>query len=227
MNEQFTKQSVESQNDSTKESINTYEFRSQVREEISSLREKVDQILKALNAKNDCDPEVIMEEIHRYPNDGQDFVRCAIIGLIRGDEYSRSGQAILTTRVDDIFDNPNTAPEKVAAFVSQLANPALIDVCRRMSQGYRYRSELKMICNLTEDELDNALEPLLEWGFLKWKQEEDEPSLHEEGPGIRFIIPLIFLTQEARRLKEDMPSNWSLSIWAGANGKPPRKLSNP
>ena len=46
MNEQSTEQRVESQNNSTKESINTYEFRSQVREEISSLREKVDQILK-------------------------------------------------------------------------------------------------------------------------------------------------------------------------------------
>ena len=227
MNEQSTKQTVESQNDSTKESVNTYEFRSQVREEINSLREKVDQILKALNVKNDCDPEVIMEQIHRYPNEGQDFVRCAIVGLIRADEYSRSGQAILTTRVDNIFDNPNTTPEKVAAFVSQLADPALIDVCRRMSQGYRCRSELKTICNLTEDELDNALEPLLEWGFLKWKQEEDEPSLHEEGPGIRFIIPLIFLTQETLRLKEDMPSHWSLSISIGANGKPPQKSSNP
>ena len=226
MNEKLTEQSVESQDSSTKESINTYEFRSQVREEIGSLREKVDQILKALNAKNDCDPEVIWEEIHRYPTDGQDFVRCAMIGLIRGDEYSRFGQAIFTTRVDNIFDNPNTTPEKVAAFVSQLANPALIDVCRRMSQGYRCRSELKMICDLTDDELDNALEPLLEWGFLKWKQEEDEPSLHEEGPGIRFIIPLIFLTQETLRLKQDTPSNWSLSISIGANGKPPRKLSD-
>ena len=165
MNEKLTEQSVESQDSSTKESINTYEFRSQVREEIGSLREKVDQILKALNAKNDCDPEVIWEEIHRYPTDGQDFVRCAMIGLIRGDEYSRFGQAIFTTRVDNIFDNPNTTPEKVAAFVSQLANPALIDVCRRMSQGYRCRSELKMICDLTDDELDNALEPLLEWGI--------------------------------------------------------------
>ncbi|MCE2396273.1 hypothetical protein J4G02_17125, partial [Candidatus Poribacteria bacterium] len=97
MNEKLTEQSVESQDSSTKESINTYEFRSQVREEIGSLREKVDQILKALNAKNDCDPEVIWEEIHRYPTDGQDFVRCAMIGLIRGDEYSRGGQAIFTT----------------------------------------------------------------------------------------------------------------------------------
>ena len=227
MNEKSTKQSVESQNNSTEETINTYEFRSQVTEEINSLREKVDQILNALNVKNDCDPEVIMEEMHRYPNDGQDFVRCAIIGLIRGDGYSRIGQAILTTRVDNIFDNPHTTPEKVAAFLSRLANPALIDVCRRMSQGYRYRSELKIICSLTNDELDNALEPLLEWGFLKWKQEEDEPSLHEEGPGIRFIIPLIFLTQETLRLKEDMPSNWSLSISIGANGKPPQKSSNP
>ena len=112
MNEQLTEQSVESQNDSTKESINTYEFRSQVREEISSLREKVDQILKALNVKNECDPDVIMEEIHRYPKDRQDFVRCAIIGLIRGDEYSRSGYTIHTTRMDNIFDNPNTTPEK-------------------------------------------------------------------------------------------------------------------
>ena len=227
MNEKSTEQRVESQNNSTQESTNTYEFRSQVREEISSLRAKVDQILNALNVKNDYDPEVIMEEIHRYPTDEQDFARCVIIGLIRGDGYSRIGQAILTTHVDNIFDNPNTTPEKVAAFVSQLADSALIDVCRRMSQGYRCRSELKMICNLTDDELDNALEPLLEWGFLKWKQEEDEPSLHEEGPGIRFIIPLIFLTQETLRLKEDMPSHWSLSVSTGTNGKPPRKLSNP
>ena len=227
MKEQFTEQSVESQNNSTEKSINTHEFRSQVTEEINSLREKVDQILKALKVKDDCDPEVIMEEIHRYPTEGQDFVRCAIIGLIRGDEYSRSGQTIITTRVDNIFDNPNTAPEKVAAFVSQLADPARIDVCRRVCQGYQARSELKTICSLTDDALDNALKPLLEWGFLKWEQREDELSLRERGPGIRFIIPLIFLTQETLRLKEDMPSNWNTSIWTGTNGKPLRKLSNP
>ena len=149
-----------------------------------------------------------------------------MIGLIRGDEYSRGGQAIFTTHVDNIFDNPNTTPEKVAAFVSHLANSVLIDVCRRMSQGYRCRSELKMICNLTDDELDNALQPLLEWGFLKQEQRDGELILLEEGPGIRFIIPLIFLTQETLRLKEDTPSNWSLSISTGANGKPPRKLSD-
>ena len=227
MNEQLAEQSVESQNDSTKESINTYEFRSQVREEISSLREKVDQILKALNVKNECDPDVIMEEIHRYPKDGQDFVRCAMIGLIRGDEYSRSGHTIHTTRMDNIFDNPNTTPEKVAAFVSQLADPVRIDVCRRVCQGYQARSELKTICNLTDDELDNALQPLLEWGFLKWEQHQNELSLLEDGPGIRFIIPLIFLTQETLRLKEDMPSNWAVNIGTGVSGKPPRKLSNP
>ena len=223
MNKQSTEQRIESQNDSTKESINTYEFRSQVREEISSLREKVDQILKALKVKDDCDPEVIMEEIHRYPTEGQDFVRCAIIGLIRGDEYSRSGQTIITTRVDNIFDNPNTAPEKVAAFVSQLADPARIDVCRRVCQGYQARSELKTICNLTDDKLDNALQPLLEWGFLKQEQRDGEVILLEEGPGIRFIIPLIFLTQETLRIKEDMPPNWDHSIWTGTNGKPPQK----
>ena len=75
MKEQLTEQNVESQNNSTKKSINTYEFRSQVREEIISLREQVDQILKALNVKNECDPEVIMKEIHRYPNDGQAYGR--------------------------------------------------------------------------------------------------------------------------------------------------------
>lgn len=93
--------------------------------------------------------------------------------------------------------------------------------------GYQDRSEFKTICNLTDDELDNALQSLLGWGFLKWEQQQDELSLLEDGPGIRFIIPLIFLTQETLRLKEDMPSNWSLSISIGANGKPPRKLSNP
>ena len=227
MNEQSTEQSVESQNNSAKESTNTHEFRSQVSEEIGSLREKVDQILKALNVKNECDPEVIMKEIHRYPNDEQDFVRCAIIGLIRSDEYSRIGQMIFTTRVDNIFDNPNTTPEKVAAFVSQLADPVRIDVCRRMFQGYRARSELKTICNLTDDKLDNALQPLLEWGFLKQEQRDGEVILLEEGPGIRFIILLIFLTQETLRLKEDMPPNWDHSIWTGVNGKPPQKLSNP
>ena len=227
MNEKSTEQRVESQNNSTQESTNTYEFRSQVREEIGSLREKVDQILKALKVKNECDPEVIMEEIHRYPNDGQDFVRGAIIGLVRGDEYSRSGQTILTTRVDSIFDNPNTTPEKVAAFVSQLADPARIDVCRRVCQGFQARSELKTICNLTDGALDNALQPLLEWGFLKWEQQEGELSLLEEGPGIRFIIPLIFLTQETLRLKEDMPSHWSVSSSTSVNGKPPQKSSNP
>lgn len=57
--------------------------------------------------------------------------------LIRGAEYSRSGQTIITTRVDNIFDNPNTTPEKVAAFVSQLADPVRIDVCRRVCQAIR------------------------------------------------------------------------------------------
>ena len=223
MSEQVTEQSVESQEDSTEKSINTHEFRSQVRNDIGSLREKVDLILEALNVKNELkpDPEVIMQEMHRHSPEGEDFIRCAIVALIGGEEYSRSAYTILTTRVDNIFDNPNTTPEKVAAFLSQLADPHRIDVCRRTFQGYRSRSALRTVCNLTDGELDNALQPLLEWGFLKWEQEEeDEPRLHDEGPGIRFIIPLIFLTQEACG-HDPMPSNWWGSLTGtGSSGKP-------
>ena len=122
MSEQGTEQKVESQENST--SINTHEFRRQVREDIDSLREKVDLILEALNVKKERnpDPEVIMKEMHQHP-DGEAFIRCAIIALIGGEEYSRSAYTILTTRVDNIFDNPDTAPEKVATFLTQLADP--------------------------------------------------------------------------------------------------------
>ena len=216
MSKQVTEHKVESQEDSTF----IYEFRSQVREDIDSLREKVDLILDALNVKKERspDPEVIMDEMHNHP-DGEDFIRCAIIALIGGEEYSRSAYTIITTRVDNIFDNPNATPEKVATFLSQLADPHRIDVCRRAFQGYRTRSQLKAVCNLTDEELDNALQPLLEWEFLRWEQEEDEPRLHEGGPGIRFIIPLIFLTAETEQT--DRPgSNWSSLTGTGSSGEP-------
>jgi hypothetical protein len=223
MSERVTEQKVESQEDST--SINTHEFRRQVREEIGSLREKVDLILEALNVKKELkpDPEVIMKEMHQHSPDGEDFIRCAIIALIGGEEYSRSAYTILTTRVDNIFDNPNTTPEKVATFLSQLADPHRIDVCRRTFQGYRSRSELKAVCNLTDDELDSALQPLLEWEFLRWEDEEDEPRLHDEGPGIRFIIPLIFLTQESCGRTPTMHPNWGSLTGTGSSGEPPQK----
>ncbi len=98
------------------------------------------------------------------------------------------------TTEEDYFDKPHSGDEVVAGFASVFSHPNTIKVCKYLfREEGRSREEMKKGCRLSDDELDAAVEPLLQWHFAEWKGGMLEAIEH----GVHYAVTLVGMAQVA------------------------------
>ncbi|MBI1924669.1 hypothetical protein HYR99_10495 [Candidatus Poribacteria bacterium] len=171
----------------------TMNFRSQVREEIGSLREKVDHLLEMIEEEYSFNPHSMLRKVRRFPVHLKEPIRWGFIGGIRGSAQC----SIYTKEMDEFFKEPNGSLENVAEFAQFFINLRTVDVCRHAFQGKQTKTELMEACGLTDEELEAAVQPILDWGIAEWKAQDDEQKLCGIGHGFALIVTMIALTKTA------------------------------
>jgi len=177
------------------------EFGEQVMSEINSLREELVTIRQLLERSHSIDRAI--EEYRFLPSNIEKPIRWGFIGAW-GKGGSKSVVHAHTTTEDDFFNDPDASEENVAALVAAFTNPNTIKVCRYLFRGgERSREELKKGCSLSDEELDVAVKPLLEWRFVAWKDgrlEHKGPDLN--GQGVNYAVTLIGMAKTAFAYKD-------------------------
>lgn len=166
------------------------EFSEQVMRDIGSLREELVTIRELLERGHSLDRAI--EEYRYLPSNLKNPFRWGFIGAWGkgGSDYVVS---IHTTTEEDFFDDPNASDKNVAALAAALTNPNTIKICRYLFRNKEHsREEIKKGCNLSDEELDAAVKPLLEWHFVHWK---DEKLKVEHG--VHYVVTLIEMTKGA------------------------------
>ncbi len=117
--------------------------------------------------------------------------------------------SIHTSSQEDYFDDPDASDDNVAAFAAAFADPNTIKICKYLFRGGgRSREEIKEKCDLSDEELDAAVEPLLEWYYAEWrdgKLETSGPGLN--GQGVNYAVTLVGMTKVAVDNKENHGSS--------------------
>ena len=184
------------------------EFGEQVMSEIGSLREELVTIRQLLERGHSIDRAI--EEYRSLPLNVKNPIRWGFLGAW-GKGGSNAVTHVHTTTMDDFFNDPDASDENVATLAAVFANPNTIKICRYLfcdretAENTREYSqeELKKGCNLSDEELDAAVKPLLEWRFVAWKDgilERSGPDLN--GQGVNYAVTLIGMTKTAFAYKE-------------------------
>jgi hypothetical protein len=166
------------------------EFSEQVMSEIGSLREELATIRRLLERKHKLDKVI---EGYRYlPSDVENPIRWGFIGAW-GKGGSKLEVDVHTTTEDKFFDHPYTSDENVAAFARAFADPNAVKICKYFfrKNSSPSREEIKEGCNLSDEELDAAVKPLLELQLAEWKDGRLRRTSHN------YIVTLIAMTRSA------------------------------
>jgi len=148
-----------------------------------------------------------IEEYRHLPFDLEDSIRWGFIGVWRSGGRSGNVHSIITISEDDYFDKPHSSNENVAAFAAAFTNPNTIKVCKYLFRNADHsRATIMETCQLSDEELDVAVKPLLEWHFAEWK----DGSLESISHGINYVVTLVGMTQvavdeKARRNQKTAP----------------------
>lgn len=177
------------------------ELDEKVTREIDSLREELITIRHLLEQSYSPDQPLtqsdqfsrVFQEYRKFPPDAKNPIRWGFIGA-----WGRGGahlaMSVLSTSVDTFLaKNSNKA---VAAFAQVFSDPRVIGICKCLfrSEDPVPREQVKQVCNLNDAELDTALEPMLEWRFVRWQDDKLQKIAH----GVNWAITLIGMTSEAR-----------------------------
>jgi len=172
------------------------EFGERVMSEITSLREELAVIRRLLELEHSLD-KAIQEYCH-LPSGLENPIRWGFIGAW-GKGGSNRVVSVHTTSVDGYLDAPDASDEHVAAFAAAFANPNTIKICKYLFRNKECsREEIKKKCNLSDEELDAAVKPLLEWCFAAWrdgKLETSGPGIN--GHGINYAVTLVGMAKVA------------------------------
>lgn len=191
-------------NEETQNTVNEMdvELGERVVEEIGSIHEELSYIRELLNRGHSVDKAV--EEYRYLPVDLKDAFRWGFIGAWHN---GRNACVHVTTdSKDKFFDDPDCAPENVAALAAVYSNPNTIKVCLYLFHNRATATsseELLKKLNLNQEELDTAVAPLLAWRFVVWQDDK----LNSRGPelnkqGIHYAITLLAMTKTAFGYKD-------------------------
>ena len=166
-------------------------FDEQVMQDISSLREELVTIRQLLERGHSLDRAI--EEYRYLPLDLKNPIRWGFIGAW-GKGGSHLAYSIITVPEKDYFDKPQACDENIAAFATAFTNPNTIKVCKYLFRNEEHsRESIMKACQLSDEELDAAVKPLLEWHFAEWK----DGSLWSVDQGIFYVVTLVGMTQVA------------------------------
>ena len=174
--------------------------------QIGSLQRDVAEIRELLYRGHGVNQAV--EEYRYMPPDLEDPIRWGFIGVTGGKGGSSTCVHVSTTSQDEFFDDPDCAPERVAALALAFSNPHTIAVCRHLFRGGGpTREQIMEGCGLDDAALDEAVAPLLEWRFVIWEGEQLEyrtkPGQYSlNSQGINYAITLIAITKTAFAYKD-------------------------
>ena len=112
-----------------------------------------------------------------------------------------SSTNIRTTDMEHFF---STTDEEVLDFIKLYNNPDVLSVMRQLFYGAKTKEELLKACQLTEEQFNAAINPLVEARLLEWDVSEKKRGkvLKGKGHGINNFITLLlvaFTTTWARR----------------------------
>ena len=102
--------------------------------------------------------------------------------------------SILTMKQEEYFNSPDANDENVAILADAFTNPHTIRIFKHLffyGNEKNTREEIKSECDLSDDELDAALEAFLDWRFAEWK---DDHSLIYSSHGMNWVITLVGMT---------------------------------
>ena len=144
------------------------------------------------DSKHEHSLDRAIEEFCFLPTDIENPIRWGFIGAWEADNPN-CVVSVLTTSEDDFF-NPSASDENVAVFAAVFTNPNTIKVCKYLFRNKEHsRENIKTGCNLSDEELDVAVKPLLEWFFVEWK----DGKLESVGHGINNVITLVLMARVA------------------------------
>jgi hypothetical protein len=167
------------------------EFGEKVMSEIGSLREELVTIRQLLERGHSIDRAI--EEYRFLPSNIEKPIRWGYIG-VWGKGGSNLAYSIITLPENEYFDKPQGCDENIAAFAKAFTNPNTIKVCKYLFRnGEHSRESIMKACQLSDEELDAAVKPLLEWHFAEWK----DRSLESVDHGIYYVVTLVGMVQVA------------------------------
>ena len=172
-----------------------------VTKDIGSLREELITIRRLLEQSYSPDQSLSQsdqisryaQEYRKFPLDAEDPIRWGFMGA-----WGRGGAhlavSVLSTSVDNFL--AKNSNEAVAAFAQVFSDPRVIGICKCLfrSEDPVPRKQVRQACNLSDEELDAALEPMLEWHFVRWQGDKLQKIAH----GVNWAMTLIEMSGEAR-----------------------------
>jgi hypothetical protein len=165
------------------------ELGERVTQDITSLREELATIRQLLERGHSIDNA--LAEFRYLPSDLENPIRWGFIG-VWGKGGANMAVSVYTTTEEDLFNHPNASDENVAAFAATFAHPHTIKVCKYLFRNPDHSREgIKKGCNLSDEELDAAVKPLLEGHFAEWEEGKLKKYCHD------FVVTLIAMTRTA------------------------------
>lgn len=172
------------------------EFGEKVMGEIGSLREELAAIRQLLEREHSLDKAI--QEYRCLSSSMENPIRWGFIGAW-GKGGSELAISVHTSSQEEYFDSPDASDENVAAFAAAFTDPNTIRICKHIFRGGgRSREEIKEACNISDEELDAAVKPLLEWYFARWndgKLKTSGPGLN--GQGVNYVVTLVSMAKVA------------------------------
>ena len=182
-------------------------FGEQVTQDIVSVREELATIRQLLARLDPSPPppakdtvEQAVKEFRQIPENGEQMIRWGTIGAfgeVGADGAQHMAASILTMKQEEYFNSPDANDENVAVLAAAFTNSHTIRIFKHLffyGNEKNTREEIKSECNLSDEELDAALEAFLDWRFAEWK---DDQSLIYSSHGMNWVITLVGMTKAA------------------------------
>ncbi|MBI1927011.1 RNA polymerase sigma factor [Candidatus Poribacteria bacterium] len=160
-----------------------------MRNQIAEMRGQIEALQGRLNLKEEFDETgAAYERLMRLPDDEE-----AIAWNIVGAYCSKlTGKTRRWSGYSDNLDNYlNLAPDaKIANLAANFTNPITVAVFKRLVKGASSVAELAKQCNVSEDELNQVLDPLIATHLVARKEEGVVDAMHS----IILILTLVNMT---------------------------------
>jgi hypothetical protein len=96
----------------------------------------------------------------------------------------------------------------VLDFIKLYNNPDVLSVTRQLFYGAKTKEELLEACQLTEEQFNAAIDPLVEAGLLEWDASEKNRGkvLKEKNHGISNLLTLILMAHTTTWERKPRPN---------------------
>lgn len=171
-----------------------------VRDELAAIRQLLTRIDPSPSSPASDTVEQAVKEFRQIPEDDGQMIRWGTIGAfgeVGADGAQHMAASILTMKQEEYFNSPDANDENVAVLADAFTNPHTIRIFKHLffhGNDKNTREKIKSECNLSDEELDAALEAFLDWRFAEWK---DDQSLIYSSHGMNWVITLVGMTKAA------------------------------